>query len=445
MPSEPLRFRDIRGTSAFRLTVVLGGVFAVGLLALIGLVYLMTARELIRRNDSIMQAQVNWLLKAPAATLPVWISNEIAQGKGFAHIALISSDGERIAGDMDVEHVPKTGHPIELQSQFGLIRLVSARTVNGETIVVARDVSQIAYLRGRILLILLSSGVVILLGLTSASVLLAMRPIRRVRDLEQAAREIARGRLDTRMPISGQGDELDQIAGTVNLMVDEIGRVMAQVKGVTEAVAHDLRTPLAHVRGHLLTLSRQPGAGVQAERAIEELDLVLARFAALLRIAEIEAGARRAHFAAVDLSALAAEAIELYEPLAEERGLSLSLTASSEATIQGDRHLLLEAISNLLDNAIKFGRSRVELSVTREPDGITFAIRDDGPGIPVGERKAALHRFHRGTNAQDVPGSGLGLSIVAAVSHLHGQSLRLDHALPGLIVTLHTPSQVKFI
>ncbi|UAK25953.1 sensor histidine kinase [Sphingomonas nostoxanthinifaciens] len=445
MPSERLRLRDIRGTSTFRLTVLLGGVFAIGLTVLIGLVYFLTARELTARNDRILHAQAARLLSIAAADLPRQLNAELARSTGFTHMALLAADGEHIAGDIRVDRPIRPGHAVELNSPLGPIRIIAIRTRWGETILVGRDIAQIHYLRGRVLLILVTGGIVTLVGLTAAAVLLSIGPLRRVRDLEQAAREIAGGRMEVRMPIAGRGDELDQIAGTVNLMVDEIGRVIAQVKGVTDAVAHDLRTPLAHVRAHLLALARLPEAAPIAAAALADLDAVLQRFAALLRIAEIEAGARRARFEPIDLALLAAEAVELYEPLAEEGGIVLRLEAPLPAPVHGDRLLLLEALSNLIDNAIKFAKATITVSVASDPNGATLSVIDDGAGIPVGERQAVLRRFHRGANAAGVPGNGLGLSIVAAVGHLHGFELRLEDSAPGLAVRLHAASQVKII
>lgn len=432
MPAERWRFRDIRNTSGFRRTVRIGGVFAIGIVALVGLVYFLTVRELDSRTDRILHFQAGRLLAVPADDLPARITAELARSSDFTHLALLSASGEKIAGDIAVDVVPKPHPPIDVESRLGPLRLMAIRTGRGETLLIARDISQIHHLRARILLILVSSSLIILIGIFGAAVLLALGPLRRVRGLELAAQEIARGRFETRMPILGRGDELDQIAGTVNLMVDEIGRVVAQVKGVTDAIAHDLRTPLAHVRAHLLALQRLPEAAPIADHAIEALDLVLARFQALLRIAELEAGARRAKFETVDLAALSVELADLYEPVAEERGVTLTVAVEGTPTIAGDHHLMLEAVSNLIDNAIKFARNAVTLSIDAE----AIVVRDDGAGIPAEERQAVLRRFHRGANAEGVPGAGLGLSIVAAIAHLHGMELRLEDAAPGLAVTL---------
>ena len=442
MPAERLHWREVRDTSTFRLTLMLGAAASTGLLALVTTVYLLTSWELTARTDTILRAQLARLIDASPADLPAQIRAEIDRSNGFSHFALISGNGEIVAGDLRALPALVPGQPVERNDASASLRLVAARTATGETIVAARDISQLRYLRGRLRLISIGSGVAMLAGIAAAAFLLALAPLRRVRDLERAAAEIARGSLDRRMPILGRGDELDRFACTVNRMVDEIGRVMAQVKGVTESVAHDLRTPLGRVRSQLLAIARLPEAQAAAEQAIADLDGVLERFAALLRIAEIEAGARRAQFADVELGALLAEVVDLYEPLAEERGVSLHLRIASSRPIVGDRHLLLEAISNLLDNAVKFARCEVTAELRANAAETAIVISDDGPGIPEGEREAVLGRFHRGVHAAGVPGTGLGLSIVAAVAHLHGLDLRLENGMEGLCASLRSTKQV---
>jgi len=210
---------------------------------------------------------------------------------------------------------------------------------------------------------------------------------------------------------------------------------------VTDAIAHDLRTPLTRVRATLNAVGHDPGDAVQVaegiRRATADLDLVLERFAALLRISELEAGRRRAGFRNLDLGALIAQVSELYEPLAEDRDITLSVDARP-LQIEGDEKLLFEALSNLLDNAIKFGRpgGQVRLALLNDARGPAIEVRDDGPGIPPDERDAVLRRFHRGADAAGIPGSGLGLSVVAAILHLHGFRLRLSDAGSGLCVRI---------
>ena len=443
MRADRLRFRDLRRISAFRLTVRLGLAFAVALAGLLGLVYAMTTRELIGRSDRILTAETARLMATAPENLPHRMNNDVARGVGFSYAELLSADGERVAGNIRVTGAPRPAHPIETEGPRGPIRLLATRTPRGETILVARDISQVRYLRRRLLMILAGGGILALAGVGAAATLLARPTLRRVHDLEQAAGRIAGGALAERMPIAGRHDELDRFAATVNAMVEAVGRTVAQVKGVTDAVAHDLRTPLTRVRATLdharLAANTPPDVAALLAGATGDLDQVLARFTALLRIAEIEAGARRAGFGRVEVGPLLEQVRDLYEPLAEERGLALHVAAEA-GELDGDPALLVEALGNLVDNAIGYATHGVVLAAG--PGAIE--VRDDGPGLPADEREAVLRRFHRGSNAQDRPGTGLGLSLVAAIAHLHGLELELGDAAPGLVVRLTGP-QVKII
>jgi signal transduction histidine kinase len=237
------------------------------------------------------------------------------------------------------------------------------------------------------------------------------------------------------MPVSSRHDELDMFAATVNHMVEEVERLMAEVKGATETIAHDLRTPLTRARARLSRLEHALGEDdPRAEDAlwvIEELDTVLARFSAILRISELEARRRRAGFVAVDPAQLVRQAAELYGPLAEARGVVLDAEAQAVPTVEADPKLLFEALSNLVDNAIKFTPYGGRVQVRAEA-GPRIVVEDNGPGVPEAEQAAVLQRFYRGERDRLTPGSGLGLSIVSAIVRLHGFALRLEDAHPGL-------------
>ena len=446
MRGERLRLRDIRRTSVFRLTAILGSLFLVGIIALLGLVYGLTARELTRRTDFVLHQQERLWRSVPPAELPGRIADEVGHGgEALGYVGLLSPEGRRIVGNIGDIAPDASDHPIEIEAtaSHGPIRLLAIRTGDGRTIVIGRDISQIRDLRQRLLIILLASGLVTVSVMAVAAGALSLEPQRRVRDLQRSAREIAAGRLDTRMPIAGRHDELDQFALTVNFMVEDVARLMEQVKGVTDAIAHDLRTPLTRVRAQLHRARHLPegAADLAALLASAEgdLDLALGRFAALLRISEIEAGARRAAFAPTDMASLREEIIPLYEPLAEEGGVVLTVSVGTMPKVSADRHLLFEAISNLIDNAIKFSRAGVGIKAARRNGMVIVEISDDGPGIAAGERDAALRRFHRGAKAAAYPGTGLGLSIAAAILTLHGFSLELDDAAPGLIARVYIP------
>lgn len=446
MLPDRLRFRDIRRTSTARLTMILASLFLGGIIVLLGLIYGLTARELTARSDRILRDEAAQWLAVPASALPARIVADIGSGgRDLNYGALFSRDGERIAGNLTRVDAIAPDRPVDVAANrtHGPLRLLAEVTPAGETILVGRDTSQIRDLRERILIILIASGAVTGLGMALAAVALSQEPLRRVRDLQRAARDIATGRLDVRMPIAGRHDELDQLALTVNVMVDDVMRSMEQVKGVTDAIAHDLRSPLTRVRAqlhrarHLPDTAAGPAALIAA--AESDLDAALDRFAALLRISEIEAGARRAAFAETDLAALLGEVLLLYEPLAEEGGITLSLDVGPLPPIVADRELLFEALGNLVDNAIKFARGAVTIAAARHDAMLVVAISDDGPGIAESERQAVLRRFHRGARAAGYPGSGLGLSIVAVILHRHGLALQLQDGAPGLIARIVLP------
>ncbi|WEJ99161.1 MAG: HAMP domain-containing sensor histidine kinase [Candidatus Sphingomonas phytovorans] len=446
MLSERLRLRDVRRTSAFRLTVILGSLFSIGVVALLALIYFLTEQELTARNDRILRAQASLWLAVPAADLPARIDTDIDRGdRGLSYGGLFSHRGERLAGNMArlADLPPNQPTDIEGNGRRGPVRLLRVSTSAGETIMIGRDISQIRDLRQRILVILVLSGLAAASGMMLAAIALSLHPLRRVRDLQRFARRIAAGYLEVRMPIAGRGDELDQFARTVNVMVDDVERLMEQVKGVTDAIAHDLRTPLTRVRAQLHRARQFPdiseGLAELLATAEADLEIALDRFTALLRISEIEAGARRAAFAPTEIARLLSDVFDLYEPLAEERGLSFRLDTSAAPQVQADEKLLFEAIGNLVDNAIKFAVHQVTLKIACSGNEILAEVRDDGPGIAVEEREAVLRRFHRGSKAATYPGSGLGLSVVAAILHLHDFELELADGSPGLVARVRMP------
>jgi len=459
MLADRLRIRDIRNTSTFRLTLVFGVVFLTGVAILLGLIYGLSARELTRRSDRILRLEAAMLESTPPADLPGHVRGEIARSaSGLNYFELRSIDGEHITGNIRVATPPPFDNPVELRNGSGArpVRLLAVRTPSEETLLIGRDISPVLDLRRHVLIILIASGVLTAIAVLICGIALSIAPLRRVRDLQRALETISAGDFETRMPLAGRGDELDLFAGTVNQMIEEIGRAIDQVKGVTDAIAHDLRTPLTRVRSQLYRLSQSPGIQTPAVHMIgaatADLNIVLDRFAALLRISELETGRRRTGVAPNDLTALLARVHELYEPLAEDRSIALAVEALEPAIVAGDEKLLFEALSNLLDNAIKFTPpgGRISLALRMGGHSPVIEVRDTGPGIAAEERQAVMRRFHRGSNAADVPGTGLGLSLVVAILHLHGFALALRDGAPGLIVEIRCHSHegigaVKFI
>ncbi|MCK8782957.1 HAMP domain-containing histidine kinase [Roseomonas sp. NAR14] len=268
---------------------------------------------------------------------------------------------------------------------------------------------------------------------------------RRLAAVTGEARAVMAGDLARRLPLQGTGDEIDRLVGTVNVMLARIEALVRDLREVTDNIAHDLRSPLARTRQMLeaaLRRARDPEAdSATLARAVAETDAVLATFAALLRIARVEAGLRQAPPRAVALSALVGFLGETYEAVAEERDRVLALDVAPGITVPGDTALLREAVTNLLENALLHGGRRLCLSLSRDAaGGAVLAMRDDGPGIPAGERAKVLQRFYRLDRSRNTPGTGLGLALVAATARLHGASLTLGDAGPGLVVTLRFPA-----
>jgi signal transduction histidine kinase len=268
----------------------------------------------------------------------------------------------------------------------------------------------------------------------------------RVAGVERACRRIMAGHLDERLPVGHGGDAFDALSATVNRMLEEVERLMQEVAGAGDAVAHDLRTPLTRLRARLERLRGEavdPGIREEAlDRTVADVDQLLAMTRAILRIGEIENGQRRAGFGLVSLADIVREVADFYAVIAEEKGLTFTVSAASVPPIQGDGELLFEAIGNLIDNAIKFTPvgGRVDLSVVTSHDGPVVQVSDTGPGIPATEREAVLRRFYRAEPSRRVPGTGLGLALVAAIVRLHGFKLDLGARVTesGCTVTLTT-------
>jgi signal transduction histidine kinase len=265
--------------------------------------------------------------------------------------------------------------------------------------------------------------------------------LRRVEQVNRTAERVIAGDLSDRVPRAGTDDEFDQLATNLNGMLDQIERLMTGMREVTDNVAHDLKTPLARLRARLelaLLGPRDGAAQNEAIRAaIEEADRLLATFNALLSIAEAEAGAGNRRGERLDLGEIVGAAVELYEPLAEENGLALRFDSTPGTMIDGDRHLLSQAVANLLDNALKYGGGKyggsgeIVVRVGQRGGCALIEVADRGPGIPEADRASVFDRFVRLEPSRSTPGNGLGLSLVRAVARRHGGTVTLADNHPG--------------
>ncbi|MGB8529369.1 MAG: ATP-binding protein, partial [Rhodoplanes sp.] len=297
-----------------------------------------------------------------------------------------------------------------------------------------------------------SVAIVIVLGL-AGGFFVSRRVLRRIEAMGDKAHTIMAGDLSGRLPIAGTGDELDRLAANLNTMLGRIEALMRGLKEVSDNVAHDLRTPLTRLRNRceaaLRTAKSDRDYRDAIEATIEESDGLIRIFDALLMIARAESGELRAGMIPFDAAEIARDVGELYEPVADEKGLTLRVDAATPAPVTGNRELIGQALANLLDNAIKYtgaAADRVngvapEIVVTAQaqPNQIVLSVGDRGPGIPAAERRRAVERFVRLEQSRTEPGSGLGLSLASAVARLHGGELRLEDNAPGLKALLILP------
>jgi signal transduction histidine kinase len=325
--------------------------------------------------------------------------------------------------------------------------LVRSTLPGGYHLLVGRDLSLFLPLERRFAWGLTAAVTFLFVVGVAGAILIRRELLVRVEGIRQTVAAIMQGDLRHRLPTRRSGDELDTLSQTLNGMLDHIEHLIAGISNVSNSIAHDLRTPLAELRSRLeeLSLTRPPPSETFAEieAAVADVDRVMRIFSALLRLAEIDSGARRSGFVRVDAAAVAAEVVEFYEPAAEQKGVVFSFQTSGEAAVAGDPVLLAQAVSNLIDNSLKSVSERGAISVRVGPraDGsVEIAVSDDGPGIPDADKPKAAERFFRGDTSRGSPGVGLGLSIVDAVAKLHGGVLHLLDNHPGLIARMVLPA-----
>ncbi len=315
----------------------------------------------------------------------------------------------------------------------------------GFNLLVGRDVSGMVRIKRRIVDALIwGIGITGVLGL-GGGLLMSRGMLRRIDVINRASREIMRGDLARRIPVKGTGDEFDRLIGNLNNMLDQIVRLMTGVRQVSDNIAHDLRGPLNRLRTRLeVSLLGERTAETYRQaiaESLREIDDLLVTFNALLKIAQAEAGLTREDSQVLDLGTIAQDMAELYEPLAEEKGLTFADFVQPEIKVLGIRHLLSQAIANLLDNAIKYTPRGGSLTLTLRGTArhAELTVTDTGPGIPPEDRDKVLERFYRLESSRNKPGSGLGLSLVSAVAKLHEARLELRDNSPGLAVTMRFP------
>jgi signal transduction histidine kinase len=441
-------------SSTTRLIVIYGVFFLVWSIVLIVSINWQTTQYLEQTVGRILEQRVQFLSRVDRERLPMMLatSSELDL-RGAMFYGLFDANGAYVSGN--IEHLPE-GMPFD-----GVVRslpngvlgingqrnsrtqAVALKLESGDTMVLARY-SGVADRVGELTFNAFVWGLSLLLipGLIGGY-LLSRGPLRRVKAMETALQPVMRGDLGARLPVTGRRDELDLLASMVNRMLEQIERLLGEVKGVSDSIAHDLRTPLTRLRAQLHRVLQQTPQDdarmVPIERCIVDADALLDRFRALLRISELEDMRRRAAFSEVDLRETLERVHELYAPLAEEKSLRFSVDARKTPTVQADAALLFEAIGNLVDNAIKFSPagSTVTVRTVADEDGPLIEVADSGPGIQASEREAVLRRFYRSEQMSE-SGYGLGLPLVAAIARLHGFCFEIgDRAGGGARMTLY--------
>ena len=352
---------------------------------------------------------------------------------GASDFFLLEQDGAKVAGNLPVM-TPRTGtvtlpYPGNAASHaiLGVGIFVAPRLY----VFSGSDLYHARLARNRILRTLLwvLAGTLLLAAL--GGTLVSRSLLSRTDAIARACREIMAGKLTTRIPLRGTKDELDQLADTINAMLDRIAALMENLRQVTNDIAHDLRTPLTHLR-HRLERTRGGPTAADYDRALETAiaasDEILSLFAALLRIAQIEGGARRAGFAPLDLAALLQHLQDLFGAVAEDAGHRLEITRQEPLIVRGDRELLIQLFSNLIENAIVHTPrgTRIAVSLSQADSHAIVCVRDDGPGVPQQEHANLFRRLYRREISRSTPGNGLGLAVVAAIAELHGGKVTID-------------------
>jgi len=472
-------------STAFRLTLAYLVIFALYAAALLAYFALNTGRLITEQITETVDAEITGLTEqytiGGLRQLILIVENRSLR-PGSSLYLVTAPTGQALAGNvgsLGPGVLDKTGWSEtvyrRLDEQEAAEHTALARVVQlsgGFRLLVGRDLEERARMREIIVAAARGSvALVIVLGLTGGF-FVARRVLKRFDAVTDTTQRIMAGDLTGRLPVTGIGDELDRLATNLNVMLERIEALMRGLKEVSDNIAHDLKTPLTRLRNRceaaLRTAKTEADYRGALEGMIEESDGLIRTFDALLMIARAESGQARENMTEFDAAEIVRGVGELYEPLAEEQGVTIKVEAPEATMLKGNRELLSQALANLVDNAIKYARpaqngeaaaqnaeataqnaevaaqkppAEIVLAVRQEGDRVLLTVADRGPGIPEADRARAVERFVRLTQGGSEPGSGLGLSLAAAVARLHGGELTLEDNAPGLKVIIALPRQ----
>lgn len=442
-----VRASELFRTSTFRLAVFFALAVTASTAVVFMFVYWQVASFDIKRLNLILVEEVARAVTQPEERIKRELDLRFtADLRRLDYAALFDKTGKLLYGN--VAAIPKdlpidgAAHTIQARTLRGSDAgtesavFVAGRRPDGGIVLLGRSVYEVYALR-RAVVEALIIGIVpaILLALVTGTIF-SLRSTRRLKAIQETIVRIMHGDLQERLPANGKMDDLNYVASAVNLMLDEIVRLVGQIKSVGDNIAHDLRAPLAVTHAKLergLAGQSDQDLRIAVERALTDLDHALTTVTALLRISEIEFGRRWIGFANVDLSQVCVAVFELYQPLAEAKEIGFTLDAPAPLPIQGDFDLLVEAIANLVDNAIKFTSRGGLVAITAKIVADRFVVRvsDNGPGVAPDEREHIFKRFYRSDKCRHIPGTGLGLSMAATIANVHGFDLCVDDNQPG--------------
>ena len=447
-------------TSAFRLAGLFAAGLAVACLLLSGFIYWQTTIVEAGRVDRQLVRDAAIMAGEPPAEIRRSVERRVAADfHRMVYAALFAPDRRLIAGNLPgyPAGLPADGRAHRVREGQACcailgppaaVHMVAHPLPDGDTLVIGRNVDSLADIRAAVLRALELGLIPSLAMALAGGLILGLRTQRHVAAVRAAAGRIVAGELDHRLPSRRRGDEFEQMVDSVNRMLDELAAAVEDVKSTSDHIAHDLRTPLTRLRTRLERACETAGSHdelrTMVERAMGGLDQALQIMAALMRIRRLDAGHCAATTGSLDLASVAEAAAELYQPVAEDKGLTFTLALAATAPVAGDRDLLLEAAANLVDNAVKYtpAGGHVRVSVLAEAGTPVLRVADDGVGIPPEERGAVLTRFYRSGRTRHIEGCGLGLALVDSIARFHHFHLRIRDAAPGTIVDLVCAPQI---
>lgn len=455
-----MRVTDLLRSSTFRLVLSYMALFGASVLLLLGFIYWSTIAVIAHQTDESIKTEISWLTGLYTdhglSSLISTINERSAHSKrSSSYYAVSSADKRLLAGNIPVrfdlapEQLGWKNIEMNEARTTGRVVQIRARSVqlnDGEYLLVGRDRRQLIVSQNLIIPALLWGLIIMIVLAILGGLVMGRSVLRHIEQINLTVREIMAGDLSRRIPGNNSSDEFDQLANNLNGMLDEIERLMAGIRQVSNNVAHDLRTPLTRLRNQLEELrtgfADDSPNYEYVEKSIEYADQLLSTFNALLRIARIEAGGQKTNMKLIDVTLLLNDAKELYEAVAESKNILIRSEVAGLPTFLADRDLLFQAVTNLLDNAIKYTPEggKVSLSASQSKLIAEISVSDTGPGIPEESREKVIQRFYRLEDSRTSEGNGLGLSLVEAVAHMHKGQLVLTDNNPGLKATLQFPA-----